>query len=146
MGDGILKSHFQRVAKDNGVNVEFTGLLEYGRMMKTLMHCDIAVNPIVGKSVSSIINKVADYAAASMPVINTQNSKEYRELLERYNVGINVQNGNILMFADAIKTLYENESLRRTMSKNAKMMFDELFDRQKCYPRLIDEIERLLIK
>ena len=146
MGDGVLRSHFRRAAKANGVNVEFTGLLEYGRMMKTLAVCDIAVNPIIGKSVSSIINKVADYAAAGTPVINTQNSKEYRELLEKYNVGINVQNGNILAFADAIKRLYEDELLRRTMSKNAKMMFDELFDRQKSYLKLIDEIEKLLIK
>lgn len=146
MGDGVLKSHFEQVAKDNGVNVEFTGLLEYGKMMKTLSLCDIAVNPIIGKSVSTIINKVADYAAAGVPVVNTQNSQEYRQLLERYNAGINVENGNILAFADAIKTLYEDESLRQAMCKNAKTIFDELFDRQKSYPKLIDEIENLLIK
>lgn len=146
MGDGILRAHFEQVAKDNGINAEFTGLLEYGKMMKALSCCDIAVNPIIGKSVSSIINKVADYAAAGVPVINTQNSEEYRQLLEKYNAGINVQNGNILAFADAIKTLYEDESLRQAMCKNAKTMFDDLFDRQRSYPKLIDEIENLLIK
>ena len=146
MGDGVLKSHFEQIAKDVGVNVEFTGLLEYGKMMKTLSCCDIAVNPIIGKSVSSIINKVADYAAAGVPVINTQNSEEYRQLLEKYNAGINVENGNILAFADAIKKLYEDELLRQAMCKNAKTMFDDLFDRQRSYPKLIDEIENLLIK
>lgn len=146
MGDGVLKSHFEQIAKDVGVNVEFTGLLEYGKMMKTLSCCDIAVNPIIGKSVSSIINKVADYAAAGVPVINTQNSEEYRQLLEKYNAGINVENGNILAFADAIKTLYEDELLRQAMCKNAKTMFDDLFDRQRSYPKLIGEIENLLIK
>ena len=98
------------------------------------------------ESVDEKINKVADYAAAGVPVINTQNSEEYRQLLEKYNAGINVENGNILAFADAIKTLYEDESLRQAMCKNAKTMFDELFDRQKSYPKLINEIENLLIK
>ena len=144
MGDGVLKSHFEQIAKDVGVNVEFTGLLEYGKMMKTLSCCDIAVNPIIGKSVSSIINKVADYAAAGVPVINTQNSEEYRQLLEKYNDGINVENGNISALAQAIKKLYTDDLLRKTMSENSTKMYNELFDRQKSYPRLIEEIERLL--
>ena len=144
MGDGVLKEHFKQIAIENEVNVEFTGLLEYGVMMKTLMACDIAVNPIIGKSVSSIINKVADYAAAGVPVINTQNSEEYRKLLERYNAGINVENGNISALAQAIKKLYTDDLLRKIMSENSTKMYDERFDRQKSYPRLIEEIERLL--
>lgn len=143
MGDGVLKSHFEQIAKDSGVNVEFTGLLEYGKMMKTLSHCDIAVNPIIAKSVSSIINKVADYSAAGVPVINTQNSEEYKKLLESYNAGINVENGNIEALSMAIKTLYDNENMRIDMSNNAKKMFDERFDRRKTYYRLIEEIEIL---
>lgn len=144
MGDGVLKSHFEQIAKDVGVNVEFTGLLEYGKMMKTLSCCDIAVNPIIGKSVSSIINKVADYVAAGVPVINTQNSEEYRQLLEKYNAGINVENGNISALAQAIAKLYTDDLLRKIMSENSTKMYDERFDRQKSYPRLIEEMERLL--
>ena len=146
MGEGVLKEHFKQIAIENEIDVEFTGLLEYGAMMRTLMACDIAVNPIIGTSVSSIINKVADYAAAGVPVINTQNSEEYRKLLERYNAGINVENGNIEDFSKAIQKLYHEDSLRKAMSVSSKVMFDELFDRQKCYPRLIDEIDALLVK
>ena len=146
MGDGVLKPHFEKLAKESGINAVFTGLLEYGRMMKTLSVCDIAINPIIGKSVSTIINKVADYAAANIPVINTQNSDEYRQLLEKYNAGINVENGNISALAEAIKALYEDEDRKLLMRKNGKIMFDELFDRQKSYPKLINEIEALLIK
>ncbi len=144
MGEGVLKEHFKQIAKDVGVNVEFTGLLEYGKMMKTLSCCDIAVNPIIGKSVSSIINKVADYAAAGVPVINSQNSEEYRKLLEKNNAGINVENGNISALAQAIAKLYTDDLLRKIMSENSTKMYDERFDRQKSYPRLIEEIERLL--
>lgn len=144
MGDGVLKTHFEKIAKENMVNVEFTGLLEYGQMMKTLMSCDIAVNPIIDKSVASIINKVSDYAAAGLPVVNTQNSAEYRDLLEMYNAGINVENDNIFALEDSIKMLYQDEELRAVMSQNSRKLFEERFNRENNYPRLIQEIEKLL--
>ena len=59
MGDGVCLTEFKDYALKRKVDCEFLGMLEYGLMMKTLMMCDIAVNPIVGKSVSSIINKVS---------------------------------------------------------------------------------------
>ena len=102
------------------VDCEFLGMLEYGLMMKTLMMCDIAVNPIVGKSVSSIINKVSDYAAAGIPVINTQNNKEYRELLEQYEAGTNVENGNTEELANAILQYYQNDEYKKIVGKNEK--------------------------
>ena len=140
MGDGVLKNDFEHFAAEQGVACDFTGLLEYGKMMKTLEACDIAVNPIVGKSVSSIINKVSDYAAAGTPVINTQNSPEYRELLDKYKAGINVENGNVSALADAILTLYNSIDLRNEMRQNAQTLFEEKFDRQKTYPQLIEKI------
>ena len=145
MGEGVLRQEFEQTAKENGVNAQFAGLVEYGKMMKTLSNCDVAVNPIVGTSVSTIINKVADYAAANVPVVNTQNSEEYRQLLEKYNAGINVENGNIEQLATAIKTLYFDEQKRNDMRENAKSMYEDRFDRQKSYPKIIDEIEKLLV-
>ena len=51
---------------------------------------------------------------------------------------------DIEALADAIKTVYADESLKHEMSRNAKLMFDERFDRQKSYPRLVLAIEDLL--
>ena len=144
MGDGVCRREFEDYAAQQGVDCVFTGLLEYGVMMRTLMQCDIAVNPIVGQSVSSIINKVSDYAAAGVPVVNTQNSQEYRSLLERYHAGISVENGNIEQLSQAILTYYQDEARRQTDGANGKRMFVELFDRQRNYPKLVDEIESLL--
>ena len=148
MGDGVLREKFQQHAKSQNVNCVFTGLLEYGKMMATLEKCDVAVNPIVGKSVSSIINKVSDYAAAGVPVVNTQNSLEYRQLLEKTNSGISVENGKEVDWniAAAIYELYSKEELRAEMAENSKKTFYEYFDRQKTYPKLIDTIERLINK
>lgn len=144
MGDGVCREDFEAYAQKSSIDCEFTGLLEYGKMMKTLMACDVAVNPIVGRSVSSIINKVSDYAAAGVPVVNTQNSREYCSLLEYYHAGINVENGNVEQLAQAILTYYQDTERRRTDGVNSKKMFVELFDRQSNYPKLVDKIESLL--
>ena len=145
MGEGPLRAGFEQSTAESGVTAEFTGLLEYGSMMKHLMSCDIAVNPIVGKSVSSIINKVADYAAAGVPVINTQNSPEYRRLLDDYGAGINVENGNVEALADAIARLYGDPEARRAMRENAKRMYEDRFDRVKTYPKLISVMEDMML-
>ncbi len=144
MGEGVLRKEFEEFAETQGVRCDFTGLLEYGQMMRTLSACDIALNPIVGTSVSSIINKVSDYAAAGMPVVNTQNSEEYRRLLEEYEAGINVENGNHEALADAILRLYRDADQRSHMRQNAYRMFEEKFDRQKTYHKLVSKIEELL--
>ena len=89
MGDGPLKSEFEDYAREKNVNAEFLGRLEYEKMTGILCACDIAVNPIKAKSAGSIINKVADYAAAGLPVINTQECEEYRNLVENYKIGFN---------------------------------------------------------
>ena len=144
MGDGVLRKDFEEFAKNQGVKSDFTGLLEYGKMMKTLELCDVALNPIVGKSVSSIINKVSDYAAAGVPVINTQNSPEYRMILEEYKAGISVTNGDVIELADAIQKIYLSEDLRKEMSEGSRRLYVERFDRQVSYPKLLYRINEIV--
>lgn len=143
MGEGVLADKFKEVAKEYRVNCDFMGFLEYGEMMATLMKCDVAVNPIVGKSVSSIINKVSDYAMAGVPVVNTQNSEEYRNLIDEYKCGINCRNDDVNDIANAIRRLYNDEELRKDMGKNSQKLGIERFDRSKTYSKIFEIIERL---
>ena len=141
MGDGTLKKDFENYAKALNIKCDFMGFVDYGTMMATLSKCDVAVNPIVGKSVSSIINKVSDYAMSGMAVINTQNSPEYRALIDEYQAGINVENGNAGAVANAILQLYNDRELLSQMQINAKRLGEEKFDRNKTYLQIIDVIE-----
>ncbi len=141
MGEGVLIDEFKKYASEAKVNCEFSGFIEYGEMMANLMACDCAVNPIIGESVSSIINKVADYAMAGVPVINTQNSPEYRALLEKYECGINCENGNPQSMADAILKLYNDEDLKRTMGEKSRILGKEKFDRNIIYKNIVSLIE-----
>ncbi len=71
MGKGPLEDEFKNYAKEKNVSAEFTGYLNYKEMCAALKACDLAVNPIVQGAAQSIINKVGDYAAAGLPVVNT---------------------------------------------------------------------------
>lgn len=141
MGEGVLIDEFKKYAAEARVNCEFTGFIEYGEMMATLMACDCAVNPIIGKSVSSIINKVSDYAMAGVPVINTQNSPEYRTLIEKYECGINCENGNAQDIAESILKLYNDEKLKKSMGLNSLKLAEEKFDRTITYKNVVSLIE-----
>lgn len=140
IGDGPLKPDFEDYAKNKNINYEFTGRLDYQKMVGILCSCDIAVNPINGFSVSSIINKVGDYAAAGLPVINTQNSAEYRELLDKYHAGLNCINGDVKDIAEKMEKLVSNKKERITMGKANRLMATELFDRNKTYNEIIKRI------
>ena len=141
MGNGPLKEEFENYAKAKEINYEFTGRLDYDKMIGRLCSCDIAVNPIRKGAAQSIINKVGDYAASGLPVISTQECEEYRNLVEKYNIGFNCDNDNIDDIAEKIEKLYLNKELRIEMGKNSRKLAEELFDRKHTYIKIKKLIE-----
>lgn len=133
MGDGPLKGSFEKYAEDNGLDVVFFGRLPYEKMCGRLASCDVCVNPITKGAAQSIINKHGDYAACALPVINTQETAEYRELICRYNCGINCECANPGSVADAVADLMQHGEKRAAMGAQARKMAEELFDRRNAY-------------
>lgn len=138
MGSGYLEGQYKEYAKNAKINAQFMGYMPYPQMCGLLSACDVAVNPIRGKSAASIINKHADYAASGLPVINTQESDEYRKLVTEYNMGYNCQNGNASDMARKITLLMDDDSVRVNMGKNARRCAEERFDRKASYPEIIN--------
>ena len=141
MGDGPRKREFQEYAKKLGLDCEFKGLMPYDQMCATLSMCDIVVNPITKGAAQSIINKHADYAASGLPVLNTQENEEYRNLVYIYKMGFNCVNNNAEDLAEKMLVLIQDEKLREEMGKNARRCAEEKFDRHYTY----EEIVKLLI-
>lgn len=137
MGDGPLKSVFENYSKEKEVNTKFTNRLEYSQMIGILKKCDIVVNPIKRGSAASIINKHADYVAAGLPVINTQESSEYRRLVDEYQIGLNCENNNAVNLAEQILKLYTDVSLRKYMGENSRKLAEEKFDRKNTYNEIL---------
>lgn len=133
MGDGPLKLDFEKYAEEAGIDCNFTGRLDYPEMVGLLCACDIAVNPIVGTSIASIINKVGDYAAAGIAVVNTQNSKEYINLLKKYKAGLSCNSNDSNDIAEKIEYLINNKRERNQLGNGNRKMAEELFDRSRTY-------------
>lgn len=144
MGDGSDRQDLTEYARQVGVSAEFSGVLPYSEMVAMLSSSDIAVNPIHDRSAGSIINKVGDYAAAGLPVINTQISEEYRNLVSEYGFGFNCSNDDPADIADKIKYLIENPDIRKKMGLNNRRLAEERFDRAKTYTEIYDAIEKYI--
>lgn len=142
MGDGPRFDEFKQYAQEHNINVYFTGRLPYNKMCALLCECDIVVNPITGGAAGSIINKHADYAAAGLSVINTQESVEYRKLVDEYQMGINCKNGDATDIAKAIFDLLNNPEKRLMMGRNARKCAVKLFNREDTYNIIIHLIVR----
>lgn len=140
MGGGSLKTKFANYAENKGVYAEFTGAIPYHEMAARLLICDIAVNPIRKGSAGSILNKVGDYAIAGLPVVNTQESIEYRNLLEQYNAGISCECGNAIEMSEAIRLLINNSDLCSQMSANSRRLGLERFDRSNTYASIVNNL------
>lgn len=143
VGRGPLKDYFEQRAKQKGINYEFTGVLPYEKMVGKMCSCDIMINPIRKGAAQSITNKVGDYALSGKPVISTQECEEYRNLVEKYNCGINCECGNPDIVADAIVKLVQSEKLRNEMGANARKLGEECFDRRNTYNRIIEALNQI---
>lgn len=141
MGDGPKRTDLEKLAKDKKVICEFTGMLPYEEMIKRLSECSVAVNPIRKGSAGSIINKVSDYAMVGLPVINTQECIEYREILESYNAGINCKCEDVDSVKQAIMDLMTNSNKRFEMAKNSKALALQFMDRKYTYRVILDLIK-----
>lgn len=140
MGDGSRRAEFETRAQSSGIDAIFLGRLPYDQMCAQLVLCDVVVNPIVKGSAASIINKHGDYAASGLPVLNTQDSPEYRALIDEYQMGLNCENGNFEDLADKLLYLIENPDVRKEMGKNARRCAEEKFDRRNSYKELVNTI------
>lgn len=138
MGSGPLESKYREYAQQKGINVEFTGRLPYPKMVEKLVAGDIAINSITKGAAQSIINKHADYAASGLPVINTQESQEYRKLVEEYKIGLNCINSDPIDMAKKIEILVNDVDKRIAMGQNHRKLAEERFDRDKTYQKILE--------
>lgn len=143
IGGGVDEGYFKDYASRVYPNSSFLGRKSYLEMAGLLCGFDMVVNPIVKGSVASIINKVGDYALSGLPVINTQESTEYRDLIEDYQCGINCECSNSDAVADAIEKLALDNNLRKKMGENSKRLGHDKFDRRYTYPQIVDAIEEI---
>jgi len=144
MGSGPDEANLKVYAASKKCHVEFLGLLPYDKMIQILACSDLAVNPIVGDSVASLINKVADYSACGVPTINTQNCQEYIDALDSTHSGMTVPDGMTDLFADTLALLVNNPSLLQSYKKNVSALANQFFSRESSNTKILNLLQGLL--
>jgi glycosyltransferase involved in cell wall biosynthesis len=144
MGSGPDEASLKAYAAGKQCRVEFLGLLPYERMVQILSCSDLAVNPIVGDSVASLINKVADYAACGIPTLNTQNCQEYIDALDGTHSGMTVPDGMTDLFADTLSLLARNPGLLQSYKKNVPALANQFFSRKNSNQKIVSLLQNLL--
>lgn len=145
LGSGPLEKQFKQQTVENNLvkEVKFHGRLPYPKMVRKLGEFDSAFNPIRDGAAQSIINKVADYAAAGLPVINTQQNEEYRNLVDNYKIGINAYNTKSSL-SKAILEMMNNKEMREEYGKNNRNLGERYFDRSTSYKILCNKIMEII--
>ncbi len=127
LGTGSLKDELEEYSKDM-VNIHFWGFVQYPKMAAALSKSDVVVNSFVKGAPQSIVNKIGDYLASGKPMINTLENPAFCKLIEKNQVGMNVEPGNVEALITSIICLFH----RTDMGENARRLAESNFDRAKC--------------
>ncbi len=145
LGTGPEKDKLEKEVEERGLkNIAFLGYAEYPMMAAILRKSDLLINSFRKDAPQSIVNKVGDYLAAGKPMVNTLNNAHFRNLVRRYEVGINVEPGNPFLLAENIYSLLKDEQTRIAMGINARHLASSEFDRKYSYSRIPELADRLL--
>lgn len=124
-------------------NVDFIGFIPYEKMAAFLCKSDVTVNALKRTASQSIINKVADYFAAGIPMLNSGMCKEQRDMVDKYKVGFNYEPGNANELVSYIERFIDDRALWSAMGSNARKLALEKFDRKTSYLEIIKTIDEV---
>lgn len=146
LGQGPDRASLEVYVKEKNLPVDFIGFVNYAKMAAYLSKSDVALNSIKYGASQSIINKVADYYAAGIPILNSCWCKEQIWLNEYFNVGVNHKPENVEDFVEKFMFLYTNDILRKEMGRNARKLAEERFNRAMSYKKIIYVIDNVIKK
>ena len=124
-------------------NIIFTGLLGFSELVYLLKQSDVGLNAFSKKALQVFPNKVFDYFATGIPIINSIPG-ELKRLLKDNQAGIYYEGGNSESLVSAIEFILNNDQERQEMGINARRLAEQNYDRNKIYPKIIPFLEELI--
>ena len=141
LGDGPLKPKFAKLAQETGAQVNFMGYLPYEKMIPILANSDLAANAINKGAQQSITNKIGDYLASGLPVLNSSENSEFKQMVKERKLGYSYNPGDVEQLTKLIEKLYENSDLRKVCGSNARKLAEEKFDRRTSYESIYSVVK-----
>ena len=143
-GDGPDFNRLKNKSIKQGLkNIIFTGLLGFSELVYLLKQSDIGLNAFSENALQTFPNKVFDYFAARIPIINSIPG-ELQKVLDENQAGLYYKAGDMSSLVEAIEFILNNEQRRKEMSINARRLAEQNYDRNKIYPKVIPFLEELI--
>jgi glycosyltransferase involved in cell wall biosynthesis len=135
----------KKASKKNIYNVIFTGMLGYCELVHLLNLSDAGLNAYISDAPQTFPNKIFDYFAAGLPVINSIQG-ELQILLREERAGLQYEAGNPESLAMAIDMIINDRDAREEMGRNGRRLVETRFDRNKEYLKVERFLENLFAK
>jgi len=146
LGSGPDFEHLVDLSKNLGVfgkNVFFHGRLPYKKMVSFLKKSDIALNSLTADSKGTITTKLGDYIAAGLPLLNSCQEEEVKNLISDHNLGFNYIPGSPHSLLNALEKALKNKVLLREYRENSKRLAIKYFDRKISYQEIVNTVKAL---
>jgi len=140
-GDGDYYHSVSEKAK-NLPNVKLLGWLKHQEIMYLLKFSDVGICPL-NHNRPFLPNKVFIYLSAFLPIISSTQG-EFRDIIEKYNIGFYYSPNNIRGLYNCIKNFINNPELIQEMKSNVKKVFWDLFYAEKIYNDFVDHLEFII--
>ena len=116
--------------------IRFHGYLDAAALQTLFAQADAGVIPMFPDSCVGVPNKLADYAAAGLRIVNSLPG-ETADLIARFAAGAFYAAGDVQSFKDAVS------ALRRPAPDFASDAFRDFFDARRLYAGYVDFIQNL---
>ena len=124
------------------VNLTYMGKLSHKELIMVYQVCEIGLCPYVPESNVAMPDKVYDYMAAGLPIVNSLRG-ELENLLRENNMGVQYAAGNPKSLADTLEAMGRDSERRTLMARNSYNA-SALFDQHVQYKKYAGFIENIL--
>lgn len=141
-GDGPLRSRVEKfVAEKKDARLRYAGQLAPEMLIALYKICDIGLCAYSAKSNVEMPDKIYDYTAAGLPVVNSLKG-EVAKVINEKALGLQYRPGDSNDLLEKLERLVKDEPLRAQMAKNS---FDAgmVYDRHVQYGKLIQIIGKV---
>lgn len=125
-------------------NVFFHGRLPYKKMVSFLKKTDIALNSLTADSKGTITTKLGDYIVAGLPLLNSSQEQEVKNLIKDHKLGFNYTPKDPQSLIDAIDTALQDKEVLKSYGRNSKNLALLYFDRETSYKKITCTIKKIL--
>jgi glycosyltransferase involved in cell wall biosynthesis len=146
-GHGVYKKKLQeKFLNLNILNTRFYGFLKNQDIIDLFNIADFGLLSLKkGIEGLGVPSKFYGYLAYDIPVISIMSHQtEIAQMLEKYDAGFNILQGDITHFFEVILSIKEDSSLLHKKSNNAKQLFNSEYTKEISISKYILEIKRML--